>query len=231
VTQVAAAAGFISDHNWADTNQSQKVATISHGDNSWTDIPGVFFYTDGMPILTNKNQYPGLKLMNETEFEAEGIIPGDQPNLKTNTIIHFGAPAAILLSSQETQNIKIPGLLGGQILLAADKITLTPTQNRFKFLTRKYIQRSLACTLAFALIDYKAQGRTFKKIIVNLRAQRAASNQINPIVKRKRLCGLHVGGYPRLHVGSYPRLGTGSCLSAYRACTPADKFSGRELIF
>jgi hypothetical protein len=119
---------FISDHNWANTSQSQKAPTISFGDNSWTDIPGIFFYTDGMPILTNKNQYPGLKLMNGTEFEAKGIVPGDQPNaglrLGIDTIIHFGAPAAILLQSQETQDIEIPGLPGGQILLAANKITL-----------------------------------------------------------------------------------------------------------
>jgi hypothetical protein len=176
---------FISDHNWADTNQSQKAATISFGDNSWTDIPGIFFYTDGMPILTNKNQYPGLKLMNGTEFEAKGIIPGDQPNaglrLGTDTIIHFGAPAAILLRSQETQDIEIPGLPGGQILLAADKITLKPTRNRFKFLTGNCVRRGLACTPAFALTDYKAQGRTFEMIIVDLRARRAASDQIDPV--------------------------------------------------
>lgn len=176
---------FISDHNWADTNQYQKAATITHGDNSWTNIPGIFFYTDGMPILTNKNQYPGLKLMNGTEFEAKGIIPGDQPNaglrLRSDTIIRFGAPAAILLQSRETQDVEIPGLPTGHILLAADKITLAPTRTRFKFLTGKCVRRGLACTPSFALTDYKAQGRTFEKIIVDLRSRRAVSGRIDPI--------------------------------------------------
>jgi hypothetical protein len=176
---------FISDHTWAVADQAQKSETIAYGDNSWTDIPGIFFYTDSIPVLTNKNQYPGLKLMNGTEFIAKGIIPGNRPNaglrLANDTIIHFGPPAAILLESQDTQNIEIPGLPKGQILLTADRITLTPSRRRFQFLTEKCVRRGIACTPASCLTDYKAQGRTFQKIIIDLTSRRPGSDKIEPV--------------------------------------------------
>lgn len=176
---------FISDHTWTDPNPMQKPATIAFGDNSWTNVPGIFFYTDNMPVLTNKNQYPGLKLMNGTEFTARGVIPGDRRKtglrLTDDTIIHFGCPEGILLEPHEAENIDIAGLPKGRILLAPDKITLEPSRNRFKFLTGKCDRRGLPCTPAFALTDYKAQGRTFREIIVDLTSRRGAGGRIDPV--------------------------------------------------
>jgi hypothetical protein len=176
---------FISDHTWTDSNPMQKLPTISFGDNSWTDIPGMFFYTDHMPVLTNKNQYPGLKLMNGTEFITRGVIPGDSQKsglcLGDNIIIHFGSPAGILLEPQQSEDIAIAGLPRGQILLTPDKITLRPTKNRFRFLTGECYRVGLPCTPAFALTDFKAQGRTFKKILVELTSRLGARGKIDPV--------------------------------------------------
>jgi len=176
---------FISEHNWTDPNPMQRLPTISFGDNSWTDVPGMFFYTDYMPVLTNKNQYPGLKLMNGTEFITRGVIPGDSQKsglcLGDDTIIHFGCPAGILLEPQKTEDIDVTGLPKGQILLTPDKITLKPSRNRFKFLTGECYRTGLPCTPAFALTDFKAQGRTFKKILVELTSRLGGRGKIDPV--------------------------------------------------
>jgi hypothetical protein len=145
----------------------------------------MFFYTDYMPVLTNKNQYPGLKLMNGTEFITRGVIPGDSQKsglcLGDDTIIHFGCPAGILLEPQKTEDIDVTGLPKGQILLTPDKITLKPSRNRFKFLTGECYRTGLPCTPAFALTDFKAQGRTFKKILVELTSRLGGRGKIDPV--------------------------------------------------
>jgi hypothetical protein len=56
---------------------------------------------------------------------------------------------------------------------------------------------------------------------------------IRVLVKRKHLsrCWCLALHALVLHAKSYSRLGTRFSLSAYRACTPADEFGGREPIF
>lgn len=46
---------FISSHTWNSTDCNEKIKILGHEDNSHTDIPGIFFYTNGMPIIANRN--------------------------------------------------------------------------------------------------------------------------------------------------------------------------------
>lgn len=163
---------FISAHTWTATDPEEKHKIYAYGDSGQTYIPGIFFYTDGMPVITNKNQYPGLKLMNGTEFTAYGVVISNDArglDVGDNVFLHFGPPAAILLQSEATKDLCIEGLPRGTIALGPDTIELSSASLPFlKTSGTTCKRRGIACTPAFAITDHKAQGRTFDKILVEL---------------------------------------------------------------
>lgn len=176
---------FMSTHMWNSTDPDEKEKIVAQGDSGQTDVPGIFFYTDGMPVITNKNQYPGLKVMNGTEFTACGVIVDDQARgleISENVFVHFGPPAAILLQSEATKDLRIEGLPQATIALGPDTIQLSG--DKFSFLKTSGTvckRKGLPCTPAFAITDHKAQGRTFDKILVELTGRRRSSKKFEPI--------------------------------------------------
>ncbi|KAH7237966.1 hypothetical protein B0J15DRAFT_569733 [Fusarium solani] len=173
---------FISTHTWRSRALSQlEVAqTIEQGDNSSCKIPGVFFYAQGMPVVVNKNTYTGLRVVNGAEFAAMDVIPDPKfPGycLADDVTIHFGPPLGILLESQDTKDLAIPALPTGTVLIRPITHTLDPANSHYRFLSGKCTRRGLPVVPAFVLTDYKAQGKTFIDVLLELRGNRMTNGQ------------------------------------------------------
>ena len=173
---------FISTHTWRSRALSQQevAQTIELGDNSHCKIPGVFFYAQGMPVVVNKNTYTGLKVVNGAEFTAADIIPDPKfpgYHLADDVTIHFGPPLGVLLESRETKDLAIPTLPTGTVLIRPITQTLDPSNLQYRFLSGKCARRGLPVVPAFVLTDYKAQGKTFENVLLELRGNRMTNGQ------------------------------------------------------
>ncbi|KAH7025645.1 uncharacterized protein B0I36DRAFT_248705, partial [Microdochium trichocladiopsis] len=173
---------FVSTHTWHSRALSQQevAQAIEQGDNSNCKIPGVFFYAQGMPVVVNKNTYTGLKVMNGAEFTTTDIVPDPKfpgYHLADDMSIHFGPPLGILLESQDTRGLAIPGLPTGTVLIRHITHTLDPANPHYRFLSGKCSRRGLPVVPAFVLTDYKAQGKTFEEVLLELRGNRMTNGQ------------------------------------------------------
>jgi len=173
---------FVSTHTWrgSSVSQDQIAQTIEHGDDSSCKVPGVLFYAQGMPVVVNNNIYTGLKVVNGAEFTAADVItdpryPGY--HLADDVTIHFGPPLGILLQSAETKRLTIPTLPPQTVLIRPTSYTLDPTHGNFKFLSAKCSRRGLPVVPAFVLTDYKAQGKTFVQLLLELRGNRMINGE------------------------------------------------------
>ena len=168
---------FVSTHTWrgGTVSQDQIAQTIEQGDDSACKVPGVLFYAQDMPVVVNKNIYPGLKVVNGAEFTAADVIPDPRYpgyHLADDVTIHFGPPLGILLQSTETKSLTIPTLPPQTVLIRPTSYTLDPTYRNFKFLSAKCTRRGLPVVPAFVLTDYKAQGKSFVQLLLELRGSR-----------------------------------------------------------
>lgn len=173
---------FISTHVWGSPDPNQRAPTLAQTDCSKVHVPSLFFYTNNMPVVTTKNSMPSLKLINRTEFSAAGIVPAKEYpgiTIAKGVFLHFGPPAAILLRSESSRDVQVPGLPKGVLMLAPESVTMTC--QTFRFLKQSCIRRGLACVPAFALTDYKAQGRSFDKIFVYICGRRKPEDQADPL--------------------------------------------------
>jgi hypothetical protein len=122
--------------------------------------------------MLTKNILPGLKMVNGAEFTALDVIPDPQfpgYHLADDVTIHFGPPLALILHSDETKHLAIPGMPEGTLLLKqAGTAMMKPTSSAFQFLRSSCRRSGLPCTPAFAMTDFKAQGRTFLKVMLEL---------------------------------------------------------------
>ncbi|KAH6883483.1 hypothetical protein B0T10DRAFT_411119 [Thelonectria olida] len=173
---------FVSTHSWRRSTLSQgEIAhTIEQGDDSNCNVPGIFFYAQGMPVVVNKNIYTGLRIVNGAEFTAADVIPDHKYpgyHLAENVTIHFGPPLAILLRSRDTESLAFPTLPVGTVLIRPISQTLDPANPRFKFLSAKCPRRGLPVVPAFALTDYKAQSKTFAEVLLELRGHRIVNGE------------------------------------------------------
>jgi hypothetical protein len=173
---------FVSTHTWRSTSFSQgEIAqTIEQGDDSHCKIPGIFFYAQGMPLVVNKNVYTGLKVVNGAEFTAADVIPDPKYpgyHIADDVTIHFGPPLGILLQSNETKGVAIPGLPPDTVLIRPISFSLSPIDRHFKFLSAKCTRRGLPAVAAFVITDYKAQSKTFPQVLLELRGNRTINGQ------------------------------------------------------
>ncbi|KAM4063402.1 PIF1-like helicase [Hirsutella rhossiliensis] len=173
---------FVSTHTWRNGTLSPNIVarTIGQGDDSACKVPGVFFYAQGMPVVVNKNIYTGLKVVNGADFTAVDVIldpnhPGY--HLADDVTIHFGPPLGILLQSEETKALAIPSLPVGTVLIRPMSHTLDSTNSHFKFLSARCTRRGLPVVPAFVLTDYKAQGKTFVEVLLELRGNRVTNGE------------------------------------------------------
>ncbi len=98
-------------------NAEELCEVLRYGDDSQLPTPGLFFYAQGMPVVVTRNQLPGLKLVNGAPFTAVDVFPDltrGSIAVSTDVTLHLGPPMGILLQSDETAHVAIPGLPKGR---------------------------------------------------------------------------------------------------------------------
>jgi PIF1-like helicase len=164
---------FTSQHRWkgGEPTEEDALMMLKQGDESAIPVPAVFPFVPGMPVVVNKNTYPGLKLVNGAGYTALDVIvdqkfPGYR--VSEDIILHFGPPAAILLASETTRDFHFVGMPHGTILLKPISVQIDCQEKRPQQ-RLKVSRRGLPCTAAFACTDYKVQSRTLELVALELR--------------------------------------------------------------
>ena len=140
-------------------------------DDSNIIIPGVFLYVPNMPVILNHNTFHGLKAVNGAAYDAIDIIidrayPGHA--VAEDTILHFGPPAGIIVSSESTRHFHFVSLPQGTVLLTPITMKLDCQKERPWQNTDVY-RRGLPCTAGFACTDYKVEERSLAQATLELR--------------------------------------------------------------
>lgn len=167
---------FMSEHKWrgGQPTEEEAIMMLNQGDNSAIPVPAVFLFVPGMPIVVNQNTHQGLKLVNGASYKAVDIVPNKSypgHQISADIILHFGPPAAILLTSEFTKGLHFAGMPPDTILLAPLTVRIERLRSR-PWQQTECSRRGLPCTAAFACTDYKVQGRTLDKIALELRGTR-----------------------------------------------------------
>jgi hypothetical protein len=163
---------------------------LRHGDDSQLPTPGLFFYAQGMPVVVTRNQFVGLKVVNGAPFQAVDIFPdlaSATIALASDATLHLGPPVAVLLQSDDSAGLAIPGLPNGMILIKS-KTVAVPAHMRgkdarsrgkpgFRWVTHR---TGPLCTPAFAMTDQKSQGKQFSDVLVNLKGVHSSGTATRP---------------------------------------------------
>jgi hypothetical protein len=164
---------FISKHRWEDRNVTaaliQKVC--SNGDESTCPIPGIFPYVEGMPVCLNKNMLSGLHAANGALYEAVGIVPDPKAYIWSQSEgvrIHVGPPLGIILKSQTTKGYSFPHIPENTIFISPESTSLKKKDANGNSLFGACKRIGLPCTPAFAITDYKSQGKTMEQVVLGL---------------------------------------------------------------
>ncbi|EAQ90322.1 hypothetical protein CHGG_02257 [Chaetomium globosum CBS 148.51] len=87
-----------------------------------------------MPVVVTRNQFVGLKVVNGAPFKAVDIFPDlacGTIALANDVTFHLGPPVAVLLQSDDSAGLAIPGLPNGTILVKSKTVAI-PSQMRGK---------------------------------------------------------------------------------------------------
>jgi hypothetical protein len=107
---------FVAKH---DTESGRRLGAeelrdvLRYGDDSQLPTPGLFFYAQGMAVVVTRNQFVGLKVVNGAPFKAVDISPDFASGtvaLASDVTLHLGPPVAVLLQSDDSAGLAIPGL-------------------------------------------------------------------------------------------------------------------------
>ena len=107
---------------------------LRHGDDSQQPTPGLFFYAQGMLVVVTRSQFVGLKVVNGALFKAADIFPDlafSNIALAGDVTLYLGPPVAVLLESDDSAGLAIPGLPNGTILIKS-KTVAVPNHMRGK---------------------------------------------------------------------------------------------------
>ncbi|KAK4097206.1 hypothetical protein N658DRAFT_569463 [Parathielavia hyrcaniae] len=120
----------------------------------------------GMPVVVTRNQFIGLKVVNGAPFKAVDIFPDLSAGaiaLASYVTLHLGPPVVVLLPSDDSAGLAIPGLPNGTILVRSGRVAALPG---FRWVTHR---TGPLCTAAFAMTDQKSQGKSsFMSLYVQL---------------------------------------------------------------
>jgi hypothetical protein len=143
-----------------------------------------------MPVVVTRNQFVGLKVVNGAPFKAVDIIPDLASGtiaLASDVTLHLGPPMAVLLQSDDSAGLAIPGLPNGTMLIKSRTVAV-PADMRgkdgksrgkpgFRWVTHR---TGPLCTPAFAMTDQKSQGKQFSDVIVNLKGVHSSGTATRP---------------------------------------------------
>ncbi len=184
---------FVAKH---DTESGKRLCVeelrdaLRYGDDSQLPTPGLFFYAQGMPVVVTRNQFVGLKVVNGAPFKAVDIFPDLSAGtiaLASDVTLHLGPPVAVLLQSEDSAGLAIPGLPNGTILIKSTTVAV-PAHMRGKEprargrpgFRRVTHRTGPLCTPAFAMTDQKSQGKQFSNVLVNLKGVHSSGTATRP---------------------------------------------------
>jgi hypothetical protein len=184
---------FVAKHD-TEPGRRLRVEELRHvlryGDDSQLPTPGLFVYAQGMPVVVTRNQFVGLKVVNGAPFRAVDIFPdllSGTIALASDVTLHLGPPVAVLLESDDSAALAIPGLPNGTILIKSTTVAV-PSHLRGKEARssgkpgfRRVTHRTgPLCTPAFAMTDQKSQGKQFSDVLVNLKGVHGSGTATRP---------------------------------------------------
>ena len=120
--------------------------------------------------------------------------------LTSDVTLHLGPPVAVLLQSDDSADLAIPGLPNGTILIKSKTVAI-PSQMRGKETRwrgkpgfRRVTHRTgPLCTPAFAMTDQKSQGKQFSDVLVNLKGVHFGGTATRPnFMRAQSWDGLHL---------------------------------------
>ena len=166
---------FLSTHSWDETGVGvrEMIETIGRGDDSSVAVPGIFVYAQGMPAILTRNALPGLKMVNGAEFDAVVVIPDPAfpgYHVADDVTVHFGPPQALILQSEQIKDLAVDGLPTGTVMLKGGQTVVMDTKHAVQGLS-KCRRTGPTCTPGFVMTDYKAQGRTFDQVLLELKGK------------------------------------------------------------
>ena len=163
---------FIFEHKWKDGEPMEEEALmiLNQGDDSEISVPAILVIVPGIPVIMNQNIHQGLKLVNGAAYTALDVIldkayPGH--HISTDVTLHFGPLAGILLESETMRDFHFIGMPPSTILLIPTSIKIDCRRKR-PWQQTEVTRRGLLCTTAFACTDYKMQGRTLDRVVLEL---------------------------------------------------------------
>jgi ATP-dependent DNA helicase PIF1 len=129
-------------------------------------------------------------VVNGAPFKAADIFPDlacGTIALASDVTLHLGPPVAVLLQSDDSAGLAIPGLPNGTILIRSKTVAI-PSQMQgkegrsrgkpgFRWVTHR---TGPLCTPAFAMTDQKSQGKQFSDVLVNLKGVRGGGTATRP---------------------------------------------------
>jgi len=89
-------------------------------DNTDNHVPAYFPFIPGMPMMVTKNVFQSLGVANGSVFTAMDVLPdpsSEQIELPGGVIIHSRPPICLLIMSESTKSIQLPGLDTGVVPL------------------------------------------------------------------------------------------------------------------
>ncbi|KAF1807904.1 hypothetical protein P152DRAFT_469266 [Eremomyces bilateralis CBS 781.70] len=159
---------FMSEHKWKDGQPTEEEALmlLSQGDDSAVPVLAIFMFVAGMPIvLVNGACYTALDVVLDQKF------PGHRVN--TDTILHFGPPAGIVLASETTKDYDFVGMPAGTILL-------TPVSVKMDCQRKRPWQK------------HDVQGKTLGRVALELRGARTTNVDGQAVPSQCDAYGLYV---------------------------------------
>ena len=129
-------------------------------------MPAYFPFIPGMPMMVMKNIFQSLGVANGSVFTAMDVLPdpsSEQIELPGGVIIHSRPPICLLIMSESTKSIQLPGLDTGVVPLLPISEPVT-RQGRASYTW----QTGLPCTPSFAITDYKSQSQSFDKACLDI---------------------------------------------------------------
>jgi hypothetical protein len=146
--------------------QSQR-RTHSH-----TQLPDQIEITNGMQVLVTNNISTDLDITNGARGEIVDIMlhPEETADSEDTVVCLQHLPVCVLVKLEQTRATAFPGLQANVIPIFAMKRSFqiqVPTPNGSKA-RRNVTRRQFPITPAYAFTDYRSQGQTLSRVIVDL---------------------------------------------------------------
>ena len=144
--------------------------------------PGLFFFTKNMPIVINQNIYTSLGIVNGKEGIATDIIM--EPSSKVYRLVEGletdenreiwiidQQPKCLLVGIKDSKFSNLSGLAKNILPLFPTTFGIDITSNDNAASNSQKLpmrRRQIPCCAGFAITDYRSQGRTFNRVVIDL---------------------------------------------------------------